>query len=243
MTAKPPTKTQNIPSDAGVKKTFDPFRPDMPQIPGVSRTPGKTKRASNGMGMEQWLRIAGIAAAVAVIGTAIFWWIKSKPAAPANSSSSAKVVEQPAPAPQASTPVSPVQKAINAAATVIELSKPWTAKTFIFVKPFTRENINAMVIRLPGGELWAFAIKEPYSHCDLEFVTDLAKLSSKYGYMAGHPMVANPCNSTLYDPLKLSTLEDKTWVRGAIAVGSGLRPPTAIEVKVSGNFIVADNIE
>ena len=129
------------------------------------------------------------------------------------------------------------------AATAEELSKPWASKTFNFVKPLTHENLNAIVIRLPGGGLWAFALQEPYGRCKLEFVTDLPRLAKQYEYRASHPMVANPCNSTIYDPLKLGAIGGGVWVRGEIVQGGGLRPPISINVRLSGNSIIADRIE
>jgi hypothetical protein len=100
-----------------------------------------------------------------------------------------------------------------------------------------------MVIRLPNGELWAFSLQGPFGRCELEFVTDLATLASKYSYTASHPMVVNPCDSTVYDPLKVGALGGNTWVRGEIVQGNSLRPPISIEVKVRGQSIVADSIE
>ena len=100
-----------------------------------------------------------------------------------------------------------------------------------------------MVIRLPGGGLWAFSLQEPYGKCELEFVTDLGRLATQYGYRASHPMVVNPCNNTVYDPLKVGSLGGNVWVRGEIVQGGGLRPPLAIDVRVSGHSIIADRIE
>jgi hypothetical protein len=77
----------------------------------------------------------------------------------------------------------------------------------------------------------------------LEFVTDLRKLASQYKYSASHPMVVNPCDSTVYDPLKVSSIGGNTWARGEIVQGAGLRPPIAIDVKESGRSIIADNVE
>jgi hypothetical protein len=129
------------------------------------------------------------------------------------------------------------------AATVEELSKPWAAKKFTFVKPVTQENIPAMVIRLPSGGLWAFSLQGPFGRCELEFVTDLATLATKYRYNASHPMVVNPCDSTVYDPMKIGALGGNTWVRGEIVQGNGLRPPISIDVKESGKSVIADSIE
>jgi hypothetical protein len=128
------------------------------------------------------------------------------------------------------------------AATAEQLSKPWASKQFNFVKPFTRENVSAIVIRLPGGGLWAFALQEPYGRCELEFVTDLPRLAKQYRYRANHPMVANPCNGTIYDPLKVGEFGG-VWIRGEIVQGGGLRPPISINVKLNGHSITADRME
>jgi hypothetical protein len=129
------------------------------------------------------------------------------------------------------------------AATIEELSKPWAARKFTFIKPVTQESIPAMVVRLPSGGLWAFSLQGPYGSCQLEFVTDLAVIAAKYKYNASHPMVVSPCDGTVYDPLKVGPLGGDTWARGEIVQGSSLRPPISIDVKVRGRSIVADSIE
>ena len=74
-------------------------------------------------------------------------------------------------------------------------------------------------------------------------MTDLGRLASQYKFNASHPMVVNPCDSTVYDPLKVGALGGNTWVRGEIVQGSSLRPPISIDVKVLGRSIFADSIE
>ena len=128
-------------------------------------------------------------------------------------------------------------------ARVEDLAKPWSAKKFTFVKPFNHQSVDAMAIRLPGGALWGFALQEPYGPCELEYVTDLARLAKQYGYQASHPMVGNPCNKTIYDPTKLGSLGEGVWTRGEIVQGGGIRPPIAIDVDVKDGFIIADRIE
>jgi hypothetical protein len=56
-------------------------------------------------------------------------------------------------------------------------------------------------------------------------------------------MVVSPCDSTVYDPLKVGPLGGNTWARGEIVQGNSLRPPISIDVKVSGGSIIADSIE
>jgi hypothetical protein len=243
MPAKTSTKTPDATPDKPVENKFDPFHPEMPQIPGVGPDSHQTRRGSSGIDTQRLLRIGGLAAVVVLIGVVIFWWVKSNSRGAANSSSPDADLAEQAPTPPLPNSIAAVHVGPTVAATADELSKPWAAKKFTFVKPLTQENIDAMVIRLPGGGLWAFSLQGPYGRCELEFITDLATLASKYGYNASHPMVVNPCDSTVYDPMKVGALGGNTWVRGEIVQGSSLRPPISIDVKVRGRSIVADGIE
>ncbi len=248
MSANLPTKTPDAPPDKPaenkpVENKFDRFHPEMPKIPGVSQGSRQAARGSSGINTQRLLQIAGIAAAVVLIGAVIFWRVKGKSHGAANSSSDLDVAEQAVPAPPLPNPVAAVHEGPTVAATVDELSKPWDAKKFTFAKPLTGENIDAMVIRLPGGGLWAFSLQVPFGSCELEYITDLGRLASQYRYNASHPMVVSPCDSTVYDPLKVGPLGANTWARGEIVQGSSLRPPISIDVKVSGRSIIADNIE
>lgn len=197
----------------------------------------------DGAGSQRLKLIGGIVAAVLVVGVALFWWIKSIPRAVVASPPPADATaDSSAPSPFAvSAPV--VQQGPTVAATVEELSKPWASKKFTFVSPVTSENVDAIVIKLPSGAFWAFSLQEPFGQCQLEFVTDLARLASKYGFRASHPMVASPCSNTIYDPLKVGSLGGDVWARGEIVQGAGLRPPTGIDTRVTGHSIIADNIE
>ncbi len=56
-------------------------------------------------------------------------------------------------------------------------------------------------------------------------------------------MVVSDCDGVLYDPLKMGTLSDGTWVRGEIVRGGGIRPPVAIQVEVRGRNLIAKRIE
>ena len=216
----------------------------MPQIPGVSNVPPGSSGTGSGAGSRRLVQIGGIIVAVLVIGIAIIWWMKSRPRTTVDPSpSDAALSETPVPEPPPPSSTSPAEEGTNVAATTEELSKPWDVKKFTFAKPFTGERVPAMVVRLPGGELWAFSLQEPYGKCELDFETDLSRLSTEYGYRAGHPMVVNPCNRTVYDPLKVGSLGGNVWVRGEIVHGGGLRPPISIDVQVSGHSIVADRIE
>ena len=47
----------------------------------------------------------------------------------------------------------------------------------------------------------------------MQYVTDLNALSQRFAYPAAHPLVVSDCDGILYDPLKMATLPDGSWVR------------------------------
>ena len=155
MPVKLPTKTPDAPPDKPAENKFDPFRPEMPQIPGVG--PGARQagsRHSGGLDTQRLLQIGGIVAAVVLIGAVILLVGQEQVRAASQFFlSDAEVADQTAPAPPLPNPIAAAHEGPTVAATVDELSKPWAAKKFTFVNPLTQENIDAMVIRLPGGEL------------------------------------------------------------------------------------------
>jgi hypothetical protein len=247
MTVKPPTKppesTPAIPVATPVETTFKPFQPEMPQIPGV--TDG-SKHAKYGLDGPKSRFSPELMVAVGVLVLLVgggLWWVMSRSHAATATSPETQVAEQAAPEPPLPSPIAPIHEGPTLAATADELSKPWSTKKFNFVKPITQENIDAMVIRLPNGELWAFSLQSQFGKCELEFIPDLPRLASRYHFNASHPMVVNPCDGTVYDPLKLGAVGGNTWVRGQIVQGSGLRPPISIDVKARGKNIMAESIE
>jgi hypothetical protein len=216
------------------------LRAEMPQIPGVYNGRPAASTAANRANPNRLLQIGGVALAVLLIG--VLWWMKSASRGAAEPSSS-ETATDPAPPPVATATEASASYGPVKAATMEELAKPWSFKQFTFVRPLTHENLDAMVIRLPGGRLWAFALREPYGRCDLEFVTDLAQLAKKYGYRASHPMVASPCANTIYDPMKVGPVGGNVWARGQIVQGAGVRPPISIDVLEKEGSIIADGIE
>jgi len=255
MAANPPTKTPAAPpakpvqdkpvESKPVESKVDRFHPDMPSIPGVSQGSRQPGAGLIGPETQRLLLVAGMVAAVVLMGAIMFWRANGKARGTANSSPDSAGAEQaaPSPAPESTNSIAAPQEGPTVAATVDELSKPWDAKKFSFVNPLTRENIGAVVIRLPDGGLWAFSLRSTFSRCDLEYVTDLGRLASEFRFNARHPMVVSPCDGTVFDPLKVGPLGANTWARGEIVQGSALRPPLSIDVKVSGQSIIADSIE
>jgi hypothetical protein len=238
--SKPPAADLDNP--AGNK--FDPHRPEMPNIPGVIPDAERAHSPFGDLDPQIVALVGGIALGVLVIVVSIFWWVSVKPHVVADASVAPTDASEPA-VPTLPLPVTnaTVQEGPTEVGKIDELDKDWAAKKFTFVRPFTHENVDAVVIRLPGGELWAFAAQSPYGRCELEFVTDLNRLASEFGYPASHPMVVSPCERTVFDPLKVGSLGGDTWARGEIVRGSALRPPISIDVKVIGRSVFADRIE
>jgi hypothetical protein len=134
-------------------------------------------------------------------------------------------------------------------AAVQELAEPWSSKTFIFHKPETKEDISSIVIRLPDsapdqpGSYWAFSLQPLFGKCQLEYLTDLQKLSDDYRFQAKHPMVGDPCSRAVFDPLQMADLRGGDWARGAIVKGYGFRPPLGIEIQIKSDQLVAAKME
>jgi eukaryotic-like serine/threonine-protein kinase len=133
-------------------------------------------------------------------------------------------------------------------ATIGELARPWSSKRFFFRSLTLSRYVPALIIRLPGPaaqskSYWAFSLEAPFDRCQFEYIADVAKLSSDYGFAAARPMVVNPCSHTVFDPLQLKELPGNILVRGAIVRGSDPRPPYGIEIKVIANQIQAVAME
>jgi serine/threonine protein kinase len=152
--------------------------------------------------------------------------------------------------PPQSADVDPADKSVYASqvhpevATIAELARPWSAKRFFFRSLTQSRYVPALIVRLPGpagqsNSYWAFSLEAPFDRCQFEYIADVAKLSSDYGFEAAHPMVVNPCSHTVFDPLQLKELPGNILVRGAIVRGSDPRPPYGIELKVTANQIHA----
>jgi hypothetical protein len=225
------------------------FKAEMPSIPGVA---GEARAAS------RTIPGAYIAAGVFVLlaGTlAIGLTMRPRHTQVAAATEPAQI-EVPAPAPTsavgtepAAAPTGPVDEG-QVIATTAEMSKVWSSKDFLYRNPLSGWAIPAMLVRLPTGSAaqasgyWAFATNAAYGNCKLEYVTDVKRLSEEFGYRrARHPMLVNPCNRAIIDPLKLSSLPGGAWVRGEIVQGADMRPPLAIEVKIKGQKILANRME
>jgi hypothetical protein len=236
------------------KSPSDRFHPGMPTIPGVGQRPGAPSGgAAVGLSARALRSLILLGAVLFVSAVAGFWIhsVHNRPKTHPGSQTDVHDVLQDADAP-ASLPLpveaKPVRAGPGPIARLDELSKPWSSVAFTFTRADTQEEVPAMVVRLPGGagssgSYWAFSLVEPYGKCQLVYLTDAKKLASQFGFEAHHPMVADPCDGAVFDPLGMGARPDGKWIRGAIVQGGALRPPLAIEVSVHEDNLYADRIE
>jgi hypothetical protein len=219
------------------------FKAEMPRIPGVDDASGSSlTRQKTGL-----LLLVLVLTAI-VCGT-VAWRTMHSTRTGSNAAALPEASRAQTGSADFLLPTTPRFNGSTVVATLDQLSKPWSAKEFSFFDPVARQDIPAMVIRLPGtsanssAAYWAFSLNAPYQLCQLEYVTDLSQLAARFGYNASHPMVAAGCSGTVYDPLQLGTIPTGAWVRGEIVQGAGIRPPISIDVQIRGRDLVADRIE
>ncbi len=225
----------------------DRYKAEMPQIPGVTALGGKRGGLLSGLG-PPWRLVLGLLLLLVAVFFAARGLLRTKHAEQAQTEPAPQIV---LPAPVSDTlAVVPVStESQPGIATIAELAKPWSSKQFFFRNRLTGENVPAIIVRLPGSSAaqgnsyWAFALQAPFGRCQLEYMEDLKKLSSDYGYRAKHPMVGNPCSRTVFDPTRLTNLPGNVWVRGAMVQGLDIRPPLGIEVRIEGQEILAVRME
>jgi hypothetical protein len=235
------------------EKKTDPLKAADPKVPGVPPSapkpappePPQTVFAEPREEIEKrplpapGIAVAGVIALI-VVGALVFWFRSSSPKEGQESVASAADSQQGG---EAAVTTEKLAVGPGPVATTDELAKTWAAKRFLFPDPVTTQKLPAMVVHLPDGSYWAFSLREPFGTCELEFVTDLDKLRSDYSFRADHPMIGNPCKSTVYDLLRYGSASNGGLVRGDIVHGTGIRPPVAIEVRVEGDKVVAVQME
>jgi hypothetical protein len=216
---------------------LDPFKPPQPQIPGVPLDARDRKKAFRSAQRwstlpSLWIGVAGVI--TIVITVAAVWRGFTAPVRQA----APRPVANDVPVVLASAPIERLPVGPGEIATASQLSAPWSSRRFLFRNPQTLEQTPALAVRLPGGALWGISLRDAYGTCELNYVTDLAALRSKYDFSAQHPMVVNPCTDTIYDLAQYES-GPNGLVRGEIVKGRGVRPPIAIEVVERGNHIFA----
>lgn len=231
------------------EQKFDRFKPAAPQIPGV---PGPGQAPVAQAKRPPMAVLAGGGAAALIILVLVIWWAmrpatSAVPGATPEAAGGAVPAASPAATSVASPRVIP-PTAPGPVGTVQEFNKPWSSKKFFFRRPLDGQLVTAYVVRLPVGSAssssgyWAFAAGKPGQQCELEYVTDLRKIATEYGYRASHAMVADPCNQSVYDPLRTADVFG-VLIRGDVVHGPAGRPPQMILIRVEGNSVIAAQIE
>lgn len=223
----------------------DPFKPSDPRLPGVTRAAAAPAPSPKSAAVPLKYVLAGLGALV--LGAAVAWWLMG-PSRDASQSAHAKPATAAASAPAPEPPRSAAEAiptAPGAVARVAELREPWATKVFRFRQALTDELVPAILVRLPGerGGYWAFSAKEPFGRCLLQFVSDRERLAKEFGYRAQHPMVVDPCNGSVYHPLRWGNLPDGSVARGEVVAGPAIRPPLAVQIVVRGSEIHALRLE
>jgi hypothetical protein len=220
------------------------FKTDMPQIPGVSAQAPRTQPGFKPV------RLIAFVAALAFCLLLVRWAMRPKAPEASPTTPPTPQIEIPPPAVDVNATLPHATESRPGIATLDEMAQPWASKDFFYKNRLSGENVPAVLVRLPAGSAsqpgsyWAFSLNAPFGNCKLEYVADIEKLRTDYGFRAAkHPMVGNPCSRTLYDPLKMMNIPGGVWVRGAIAQGSALRPPLGIEVEIRGKEILAARME
>jgi hypothetical protein len=220
------------------------FKADMPQIPGISGPGSRLPRRNPLLPLIVVFLVLGL-----VILLAAHWFSRSKPLETVRVESTPQM-EVPAPPPDPNSLLPHASELNPVVATLADLAKPWSSVDFLIRSNITGEDLLATIVRLPEGSAtlpsgyWAFSRKPLYGSCQLEYVTDIAKLRQEYDFRnARHPLVGNPCSRVLYDPLKTSNLPGNVWIRGAIVQGSDIRPPNGVELRIRGKEILAIRTE
>jgi hypothetical protein len=219
----------------------DRFKSEMPRIPGVSGGPPR-RAPSNKPNLPM---IGAVVTALLFVVVAGHFAMRPKQLDPAPPTPTPQLeVATPAPDPAAALPhASEAQPTIT---TITEMAQPWSHQEFFLEDRLTGENLPSLLVRLPTGSAsqpasyWAFVMRTAYGSCHLEYITDLDKLRTEYGFHgAKHPMIGDPCSRTIFDPEKMTMLPGNIWVRGAIVQGSDVRPPLGIQVQIKGQNILA----
>src|SRR3981189_19476 len=168
------------------------FKTDMPQIPGVSAQP-----ATQQAGFKP-VRLIGFLAGL-VFCLICVRWLRRPRGAEAPAVAPTPQIEIPAPEPDATAALPHATETQPGIASVGEMVKPWSSKEFMYRNRLSGENVPAVLISLPSGSAgqragyWAFSLNAPFGNCRLEYVAEIEKLKTDYGYLsAKHPVGGNP---------------------------------------------------
>ena len=220
------------------------FSAEMPAIPGIG---GPAAADHQRRARVNWGRAAIAVGAFLVLGSAGAWMMTRTTH---SETALAVPVLQPSPA-VADLPALPATPASagHEIGTVEQFAAAWSAKKFTYTRALNGEQVPAIAIRLPGSNgrtaasYWVILLKAPFGNCALEYVSDTKEIASRFGFSAAHPMIADTCSNTLYDPTRMGTLPNGSWARGEIVQGAGFRPPFQVEIHLDDNKLIAGRSE
>lgn len=216
-----------------------PYKAQQPRIPGVPDSVPRSSHSGGGPAGSKAAAWGFIGAAIIVslvVAFAVGHWAFQKSTPQQTEVAAPPVEASPKPAPE--KPQEVVSLGPGPIATKKELAKEWSSKRFDFRDETSATTIQALVVHLPGGNYWAFSLREPYGTCMLQYLTDLHQIQTLYNYTSSYPLVGDPCNESLFDLTKYGG-GPSGMVRGQIVQGRAVRPPVAIELKVKGDEIIA----
>jgi serine/threonine-protein kinase len=243
------------------------FQAEMPQIPGVDArkargTGGEAAQQAPARDFTKLRRAAEWGVGLLIVGLIAFISIRiieqyqprvagqggsvepttARNEAPQASQAEPQAEPEAAPTLAVASPVRPEIASLD------ELASPWSSKEFRFQARANSGYVPAMIVRLPGAaaqsdSYWAFSLAVPFSQCRYEYIQDLDRLAAEYKVAARHAMVGNPCSHTVFDPTQLKELPGNILVRGAVVRGWDARPPLGIEVRITGNHVIAIRME
>ncbi len=223
------------------------FKAEMPQIPGVPLE-GARRRGWATNPAVRMVVVLVVVIVVCILGSR--WLLRPKHADAPVAAAPPPQIEVPAPAADPTVAYPHASSAAPEIATVAEMAKPWTSKSFFFVNQLTGENVPALLLRLSSGSssqpdgYWALEMNVPFGNCKFEYITDIDRLKNDYDFRgAKHPMIGNPCSRSVFDPSKMTLIPGDFWVRGMLVQGSDLRPPLGIELKIQDKNVLAVRME
>ncbi|MDP9339891.1 MAG: hypothetical protein M3P45_13605, partial [Acidobacteriota bacterium] len=175
----------------------DRFKAESPKIPGV----GELRTRTTGITPKHLAMIAVVVLLAA--GLTMHWMASLKRASNTKAAAPAEL-QRPAQMPSPAAPPATEANSDQLITTVAEMGKAWSSKEFVYRNVFSGQTTQAMLVRLPKGTAtqssgyWAFAMNAAYGNCKLEYLTDMNRLRTDYGYRQGtHPMVGDPCSRSV----------------------------------------------
>ena len=155
--------------------------------------------------------------------------------------------------------------ALQPVAELSELTKPWDAKEFIYVRTSVEYSSNktqgakipGFVVRLPSDlpgvdpndpKTWYLVVQRicPHLGCTFNFIPSATDLAGGYNYKPPepvHPYFACPCHLSVYDPTRKQDNGMGVSLRGKVVSGPAPRPPRFMKFDIKDGQIVITETE